>query len=358
MALPSEVLWNRDPHTEAKHAMLAEYLKAWFPIMASSWASTGITYVDAFAGPGEYTDGGWGSPVIALRAATAPGVSGHETELRMVFIEERADRLDHLTGLIERCQLSSHRTKLTTVNARCQESLLPVLEAAGAWGGPMFVNLDGWGVDTPYAIVERVGKNRSSEVLVTVQTQWFTRFASLDDVTAGDLVFGSTDWRAVADLPTESKKSFLVSHYLARLADAGFPHTLTFEMVDEGGHELLLVFGTTSSLGVDKMKNAMWSVDKVNGQRFRDPRDVNQLSFEVVNNNPDLTLLRRQIMDLLDGGERSLAALKDHALLQTVFKKTHVDPAVRQLADEGRVERTSAKSHEGVVVRLAPVALF
>jgi three-Cys-motif partner protein len=358
MAAPTGVLWERDQHTKAKHDMVGRYLDSWFPIIAKTWSSTGATYVDAFAGPGEYSNGGWGSPIIALRAATRADVAEHPTDIRMVFVEKEATRLAHLNDLIDRLGLRGDRTFCTSVHGRCETELLPTLDRVGAWGGPMFVNLDGWGVDTPYTIVERVGRGRSSEVLITFQTQWFTRFATLKDIDAGDVVFGETGWREVDHQPTDAKKRFLVDRYLGRLRDAGFAYTLTFEMVDEGGHELLLVFGTGNSLGVEKMKDAMWAVDKVSGQRFRDPRDVNQLAFEAIDSDPDLTLLRRQLLGRLQTGPATLVALKDFALVETVFKKTHVDPAVRNLEQARTVERVPARRHEDVVVRLAPPRLF
>jgi three-Cys-motif partner protein len=72
-------------------------------------------------------------------------------------------------------------------------------------------------------------------------------------VESGDTVFGDAGWREVANQPTPRKKGFLVDRYLQVLRDAGFPYTLTVEMVDETSHELLLVFGTTNQLGVEKM---------------------------------------------------------------------------------------------------------
>ena len=48
-------------------------------------------------------------------------------------------------------------------------------------------------------------------------------------------------------------------------------------MRDEGGRELWLLFGTSSLLGVEKMKDAMWAVDPVYGVRYRDPRDPAQM---------------------------------------------------------------------------------
>jgi three-Cys-motif partner protein len=350
------LLWDRDPHTKAKHAMLGQYLNAWFPIIASRWQSTGATFADAFAGPGLYTDGGEGSPIIALRAATRPDVAQYPTTLRMVFIEKDRPRLQHL---IDRLRLRQGRVEITEVRGTCETDLIPALDSTGAWGGPMFVNLDGWGVDTPYDVVARVGASRSGEVLVTFEAQWFTRFANLEAVEAGDRVYGERGWRAVADqADPAAKKHFLVERYLSRLHEAGFPFTLTFEMIDEAGHALFLVFGTQNKLGVEKMKDAMWHVDKVSGQHFRDPRDVNQMTFEVLEANPDLTLLKRQLLDRLESGPTTLAALKEFALLETVFKGSHVDPAVRMLEADHKVERGSGRPHEDVVIRPAPSSLF
>lgn len=66
-----DVVWERDPHTAAKHQLLYGYLNAWFPIMSTSFARQGIRFVDGFAGPGEYTNSGESSPVIAMRQALA-----------------------------------------------------------------------------------------------------------------------------------------------------------------------------------------------------------------------------------------------------------------------------------------------
>ena len=69
-----------------------------------------------------------------------------------------------------------------------------------------------------------------------------------------------------ADHPTENKKRFLVDEYRRRLAECGFDFQLTFELTDEGGHSLFLVYGTSSIQGVRKMKDAMWSVTQRPGR--------------------------------------------------------------------------------------------
>ncbi len=356
MAVPTSVVMDRDPHTEAKHRILGNYLAAYFPIMSSQFSAEGLCFVDAFAGPGEYTDGGKGSPLIALGAASRPEVIDSGCSLDFVFIEEHPGRVAHLKEL-----LAAERTcfNVSTRHGKCQDLLEPTLEELGLWKRAMFVNLDGWGVDTPYALVERIGKSKRPEVLVTFSQQWFTRFAEQGDNKSGDTVFGDDRWRAVADHPTENKKRFLVDEYRRRLAECGFDFQLTFELTDEGGHSLFLVYGTSSIQGVRKMKDAMWSVDTAAGSKFRDPRDPNQMSFGLSDDSPDLRVLKTQILErLADGGRVSLKELKDFALRETVYKEVHATAAVADLEVAKKVDVQLRRSHEDTLVWLAPPTLF
>ena len=68
MTPPSSASWDIKPHTEAKHAILKRYLQAWVPILTQGNFPE-ILYVDGFAGPGRYSKGEDGSPIIALKEA-------------------------------------------------------------------------------------------------------------------------------------------------------------------------------------------------------------------------------------------------------------------------------------------------
>jgi len=61
--------WDCKPRTRVKLEILNEYLSAWFPIISQRF--TEAIYFDAFCGPGEYSTGEAGSPIIALRHASA-----------------------------------------------------------------------------------------------------------------------------------------------------------------------------------------------------------------------------------------------------------------------------------------------
>src|SRR5437870_2572751 len=98
MADTLPTIWNAEPHTIAKHGILRSYLEAWAAILAQSCytKSQELLFVDGFAGPGEYTGGEPGSPIVALQA-----VADHARVLpkpvRIVAIESNKERWQNLT---------------------------------------------------------------------------------------------------------------------------------------------------------------------------------------------------------------------------------------------------------------------
>ncbi len=359
MAVPTEVLWERDPHTDAKHKLLRRYLDAWFPIMAKQFRDVGITFFDGFAGPGEYTNSQVSSPAIAMAQSLRSDVAGGGTPIRLVFIEQDRRRAQHLENLLEARFPQSIRPRnvVTRVHhGACTDLYERAIDEVGGWTGPVFANLDGWGVDADYEIVQRIAQHSSSEVLVTFEDQFFIRFPD-GPQRAGERVFGHSDWRGVGQQLTANKSPHILDLYRQGLREAGFAYVLTFDLVDEGGHSLRLFFGTTHHVAVGKFKDAMWEVDYIAGQRFRDPRDPNQLSLDIL--EPDLTPLKESILRLLKERGHSMAELRSHALLETIFREPQVADAVNSLREERRVEwRTPAGANAVRMLHLAPESLF
>lgn len=102
------ILWDQDPHTAAKHRVLRKYLDAWIAAMGqqalkSSAYRVGpprLLLVDGFAGPGRYSGGEPGSPVLMLDALLShtalPRLAG--VQFTFLFIEQDQRRVDHLRG--------------------------------------------------------------------------------------------------------------------------------------------------------------------------------------------------------------------------------------------------------------------
>src|SRR5437899_7643209 len=106
---PRTTRWPIEPHTQAKHLILARYLKAWLPIMASF--NGRIVYIDAFAGPGRYSKGEEGSPLIALKALLANPMfdsARRRCDVVFFFIEEDRQRANALEEELSQLKLQTN----------------------------------------------------------------------------------------------------------------------------------------------------------------------------------------------------------------------------------------------------------
>jgi three-Cys-motif partner protein len=361
MATPSGTVWDRDEHTEAKHIILSAYLGAWFPIlMSNSWKGLPVTFVDAFAGPGEYSDGAVGSPVIALRMSNSDKLVASRSKVTLVFVEEDSSRSDHLERVLAR-EANPLERDYIVLNGTCEDLLPQALQDVGAAHGPLFINFDGWGVDTTYEQLRASIIGPAPEVLVTLNTQWLMRFAEVEFLSDGDAFYGGTEWRKVAGFDnSQSKKDFLIQEYRSVLRKVGLEYHLVFELVSKQGQSLMLIFGSTSTKAVEKMKDAMWSVDTLHGSTFRDPRDPNQLRLDFPQPEANLSSLSAQLVEYIKerGTAVPLSELKEHTLLETIYRPQHTLRSVNQLDAAGKVICKRAKRHEKFMVELPPVSLF
>lgn len=366
----NKVPWEASPHTKAKHALYEQYLGKWMPIMVRGWGAN-ITYAEGFAGPGVYLDGSPGSPVIAVRTLVSdPDIRTKVRRggIRFVFVDRDQRCIDILepelakaTWPVPLADLGSHGIHLVVERGDCEPDLAWLLTREGAWNRPILAVLDTWGGSVSFELVKRIAANPRSEVIITMQPQYFSRFASVDEIDHGDRVFGTRAWRDVAQQPSDAKERWLLQRYRDTIKAAGFEFVLDFELIDRRGQSLFLVFGTTHPKGLVKMKEAMWEVDDVAGVGYRDPRDPNQeaLPIEV---EPNTAPLKRLILDHLRTLPERRAAihrLRAFALYQTVYKESQAMAAVRDMVANGQLLRvdgapTGSGLTFGHVVMLPP----
>ena len=341
VAHPTTVLWTRDPHTEAKHEILKRYLQAWWPILLQSNRTKRLTFLDGFAGPGEYENGPEGSPCIALRTLCSRSDLIGNRQISFVFIEENSRRKQHLENLIgERIDLPPG-VSVIIEQGRFEQCAIPLLNRAKAWGSPIFANLDTWGVgDIPFPIVKRICSNPSSEAMTTFLPEWFVRFGNVDDPTIekrGQAQFASASWRQALSIGGDERMRFLVEEYQKTLRHAGASFAMPFALSNFNDYTLYLIFATGNRAGVEKMKDAMWNIDPVEGTSFKDPRDPNQMSLGF--NDPDLASLKHGIIEALrDTSPQSVSDLKER-FFSTMYKPVHVSNALRELRDSGRLDQ-------------------
>lgn len=281
---PEPTTWELEPHTLGKHLVLQHYMAAWLPIMTRYNGS--VLFVDAFAGPGEYSGGEPGSPIIALRALTE-----HSARDRMMadisysFIEDRADRAEHLEQVLAKSGLRvPQNCRFEVVNATFDETVNGVLDDLAQQHKPLppaFVMIDPFGVSgTSLKTIERILAHPKSEVYVSVMYDPINRFKDHPYFEPHlDELFGCRDWQDGIDIvdPNE-RRVFFFELYRRQLQSSGAENVLHFELYKGQRLEYAIFFGTHSLDGCDKMKQAIWKVVPGGDYRYWGGRS-RQLSF-------------------------------------------------------------------------------
>lgn len=359
MPVEGDVPWECAPHTKAKHDIYRRYLERWYPILMNGpKAYASVTYAEGFAGPGVYSGGEPGSPVIAMKALVDK-VPPDKGVARFLFIDDDQRCVDMLgeqlrAAFPRRPRPNDTMPPVKITKGTCVERLESELTAMQAWGQPIFANLDSWGnAPVPYRLLQRLASNVSSEVIVTLLPQHFVRFVSRMGE-AGDEVFGGDPtWRDVTGMASEAKSRHILTCYRQALKAAGFRYLLDFELIPPNGQPLYLVFGTNHPLGVGKMKDSLWEVDRAEGVGFRDPRDEQaETLFDL--DEPLLGPLTRALEHKLrQSGPTRVEGLRDFALFETVYRPEHVIRSLKPLLDRGLL-KTNGPLRRSTIVELAP----
>lgn len=348
------LLWKLEPATAAKHRLYRRYLDAWWPIMLQPIPPSGyrrprITYVDAFAGPGEYEDGEDGSPIFAidrlLNHAAIARMSLTPDRVTMLFIERDRERYHHLRDLVisRFGAIDQLPVRVCIRQGDAGTDTERLLTELNAWSAPILAIFDSWGnVNVPFSTVRRIANVKSSEVVTTFGPNWFSRRESLNSDEL-DQVFGGNEYWQPAEKevrPDERWRSWLGT-YRRALERAGFAFQLQFEVVPKTGLPLYLVYGTGSDKGVEVMKDAMWKVDGSEGMSFRDPRTRGAVPpgqqdlFQEVRQVDELTEL---LVQRLGKGRATVADLSSWLLRETSrWRRPHARDAVSKMRESGIV---------------------
>ena len=303
-------------------------------------------YVDGCAGPGRYSKGEDGSPIIALRIALRqPAHVG--TRIRFVFVEEIRDRADLLSeivaslGVPDNCQIALYGGE------SFETAFGKVLNSYNNVGQPLpptFAFIDPFGYsDVPLSVVREVMRHTSCEVLVNFMYEEVNRFLTLSNQERNfDALFGTHEWREGRRLAEPRiRKRFLHDLYYRQLRDdAGAKYVRSFEMRNNRDRvDYYLFYATNSILGLSRMKDAMWKVDERGEFSFSDATDPNQAVL--FGNEPRFDLLQRQLIARFRGRDASVEEIEEFVLAETAFRETHYKRQVLrplELAEPSMIE--------------------
>jgi three-Cys-motif partner protein len=346
---PKTTIWDLQPHTAAKHEILRRYLQAWVPIL-SQGRFPRLVFIDGFAGPGRYSKGEEGSPLIAIKAvieqrrAISANVDFH-------FIELEKLRSDHLAGEIAAIELPTNLTAKVHRERSFREAFPEIwnsyVSRLGRPRPPTFVFIDPFGFKIPFTYVARVLREQSCEVLITFMYEEINRFLSQDGQPDNfDALFGCPDWRAGIDLgPPPTRSKFLHDLYQRQLSHAaGAKFVRSFAMRNErNAMDYFLFFATNNELGLKKMKEAMWRIDQSGTYTFSDATDPRQAVL--FSDEPDRQLLSKLIVDEFAGRETTPIEIVRFVVRQTPFCESHYKKVLERLERAGDVEPVNPASN-------------
>jgi three-Cys-motif partner protein len=345
VAVPKDTLWPIEPHTAAKHQILRKYLDAWLPILGTY--NKRIVYVDGFAGPGRYTGGEPGSPIIALEAALThqaklPG------ELVFLFIEKRPDRADYLSGVIAKIRLTTS-FKVKVERGTFADKLgttLDELDSTSSQIAPTFALIDPFGFSgIPYTLIQRLLSKNKCEVLVTFMVDSINRWLEHPDENIKAHIvetFGTDEAIKIAE-GTGDRVTELKNLYHRQLNKAA-KFARYFEMRDRDGRLVYyLFFASNNSLGHLKMKEAMWKVDPMGEFSFSDSTNPDQqLLFKL---DPSMTPLIADLAAKFRGvGQIPVTRVETYVQDHTAYLRKHMGEALGRLEVDGKLKVAENKA--------------
>lgn len=344
MPTPQETIWPIEPHTQAKHEILSRYLGAWFPILGS-WQGR-IIYMDGFAGPGEYTGGESGSPIIALDVAANHPMQV-DCEQIFWFVDEDKRRADHLQSLIDQQKYPGNFI-IEVVHGQFHEVLTRVLdnlEQAGSNIAPTFAFIDPFGFSgVAMNLVHRLLNQGRTEAFINFPIGAVNRFIEHPDLqiqthmlnlfgTDEALEVARSDGDRVANLRTLYQQQLrLAAKYVRFFQMRNRQNAPVYDLFFAGNHEL----------GHYRMKEAMWRVDPDGEFTFSDATNPEQLILFTTDNSPHL--LDSICQQFQGSQEIQVRRVKRWVRNSTPFLDTHMRAALRLGEESGRLDVLETKA--------------
>lgn len=333
-------IWPLDPHTEIKHVILRRYLDSWLPII--SRFNEKIIYIDGFAGPGEYSGGQDGSPIIAIKA-----ILNHrfkiDAEIKMLFIEKEKDRCKFLEEKINKIKIPSN-IDIEIICGEFRDVIEPILEKVEESKknlAPSFVFIDPFGFNgIPLSLIKKIMQNPSCEVLINFMYGGINRFLSLDGNESHLIeTFGTDDWKKVPEGNPLGRLEFLHSLYKKQLkstSGANIAFVNSFMMKNKFDQaSYFLFFGTNRIEGLEKMKEAMWRTDKSGRFEFSDAT-YEPFQGVLFGDKPRYAELKKIILEKFKGKSISSKELGDFVVKDTSFLRSHYKIPILRLMENAK----------------------
>lgn len=357
-------VWDLQPHTKAKHEILRYYLGGWFPILAR-YAGR-IVYIDGFSGPGVYSKGEEGSPVIALDTAYNHILKPYSrAEIVFLFIERRRDRAEKLEEILsEKFPDLPKKIIYEVVSGDFETTLVSRLDELGIEGhklAPTFAFIDPFGY-TGFSmnLLEKLLSYEKCEVFITFMSGFIKRFLDEDKGKALDELFGTDEWRKIRHVEGYRDRPLLELYKKQLKEVCGVKYVKGFAMFDEHNQIIYhLIFCTNHPKGLDVMKRAMWRVDRTGQYKSSDRFGAGQTYlFDYQDEAHWIPRAAEEVYAKFKGQTVSIEDVEQYVITETeyIFKKgilSHIEDKhperIKNVAVRNRRRRRKSYPDECVI---------
>ncbi|MGU3643880.1 three-Cys-motif partner protein TcmP [Microbacterium sp. C23T] len=360
----TQTIWPIEPHTAAKHQLLAQYLDAWFPILATH--NKRVVFFDGFAGPGVYAGGEPGSPEIALSHLLDHAAFNQMSGTDFVFIFNEQDRERH-ASLCGRVDVLKEARSPWPPNVRVHvvRESFPVLaekmlkDLGDKVMAPTFAFLDPFGYrDVPIDLVRRLVQFPRSELFIYWDFNSMNRFSTAGIVDEHfTQLFGCEEYKQAPKAGDPTRKSFLHDLYQRQLRTVcGLPYVQSFEMVNADNRTGYYLFFCTRNLtAFDKMKSVMWKVDPMGGNRFSDVLAGQTVLFQ---SDVDTEPLKHALLERFRGQTVGIHEVWSYVVGETPYVSGHLKlKTLKPMQQAGLVsspnQKRAGQFPEGTLVTFA-----
>jgi hypothetical protein len=271
--------------------LLVRYLDTWIP--AALHSSRRVTFVQSWR---HAADAATAEAVLRVFAEFADQFAGRHVSL--VFIAPELGDLRSRLGSVHTGLNAPASLGVYAVAGTARTHLAAVLKAAQSGGAPIFVYAD---ADADIdAVAAALAAGKPAELLLLTAVGTHSEYG-------------------------DSARSF------------GLDLVSTVELVADDLSRLMF-FATHSAKNLEVFKNELWQLDEYAGVSIRDPHDASGQLLDI-SLNPQPGPLRRQILELLASGDRTVTEVKRFALTETVYRVADVTHILNTLVTSGGLVR-------------------
>jgi three-Cys-motif partner protein len=203
--------------------------------------------------------------------------------INFIFVESNKNHAAHLRDIIAGISLPS-QFNINIIEGEFRDrvaSILDHLESGNKALAPTFAFVDPFGFKgIPMSLMARILRFPRCEVLVNIMVDFINRFLEHPNDSVTEHIPETFGTSAVFDIPKHSgsRLEHILRLYRAQLKKYG-DYVGRFDMHGRKDRKAYsLFFATNSPKGFEKMKEAMWAVDKYTGNKFSDA-DPNPVSL-------------------------------------------------------------------------------